>query len=67
MKHAIQHLIEGRHLAETEAAEVIFTSERTGGDNGCGEIAARMQELAAEQPGYLGVNSARDGLGITVS
>jgi len=46
---------------------VIFTSLRTEGDLGYEATAARMNELAAEQPGYLGVDSARDGLGITVS
>ncbi len=46
---------------------VIFTSLRTPGDNGYGETAARMEELAARQPGFLGIESARDGLGITVS
>ena len=48
---------------------VIFTSTRTDGDNGYGIMADRMLELAAEQPGFLGVESARgaDGLGITVS
>ena len=46
---------------------VIFTSERTGGDHGYTDMAARMLELAADQPGYLGVESARSGLGITVS
>lgn len=46
---------------------VIFTSTRTAGDNGYGAMAARMEELAAQQPGYLGIESARDGLGITVS
>jgi heme-degrading monooxygenase HmoA len=30
-------------------------------------MAQRMDALAAQQPGYLGVESARDGLGITVS
>jgi heme-degrading monooxygenase HmoA len=30
-------------------------------------MAARMAELAAQQPGYLGMESAREGLGITVS
>ena len=30
-------------------------------------MADRMVELAAEQPGFLGVESVRDGLGITVS
>ena len=48
---------------------VIFTSLRTPGDAGYGETAAAMEELAAKQPGYLGIESARegDGLGITVS
>ena len=48
---------------------VIFTSRRTPGDNGYGAMADRMAELAAEQPGYLGAESARgsDGVGITVS
>ncbi|MBI2677605.1 MAG: antibiotic biosynthesis monooxygenase [Candidatus Koribacter versatilis] len=45
---------------------VIFTSLRTEGDNGYGEMAARMAELVAQQPGYLGMESAREGLGITV-
>jgi len=46
---------------------VIFTSLRTDGDNGYGAMADEMNELAAQQPGYLGIESARDGLGITVS
>ncbi len=46
---------------------VIFSSHRTDGDNGYSEMAARMVELASKQPGFLGVESARDGLGITVS
>ena len=46
---------------------VIFTSLRTGGDNGYSEMAERMFHLAAEQEGYLGVESAREELGITVS
>ena len=46
---------------------VIFTSLRTDGDNGYGEMADRMNELAAQQPGFLGIESVRDGLGITVS
>lgn len=46
---------------------VIFTSLRTDGDNGYGAAAARMEELAAQQPGFLGMESAREGLGITVS
>src|SRR5690606_7287801 len=46
---------------------VIFTSHRTDGDRGYGEMAARMVELAAAQPGFLGIESARDEVGITVS
>jgi heme-degrading monooxygenase HmoA len=46
---------------------VIFTSERTNVAEGYGETAERMVELASQQPGYLGFESARSGLGITVS
>jgi len=49
---------------------VIFSSLRSPGDDaGYGEAAQRMVELAARQPGFLGVESARggDGFGITVS
>lgn len=46
---------------------VIFTSLRTEGDNGYAVMAGRMADLASRQPGYLGVESARDDLGITVS
>jgi heme-degrading monooxygenase HmoA len=48
---------------------VIFTGQRTADELGYGETADRMVELASQQPGYLGVESARgdDGLGITVS
>ncbi|MFF9126496.1 antibiotic biosynthesis monooxygenase family protein [Streptomyces sp. NPDC014889] len=48
---------------------VVFTAVRTAGDNGYAETDERLLQLAAEQPGFLGVDSARraDGLGITVS
>jgi len=46
---------------------VIFTSLRTEGDNGYGAMADEMFELAKQQPGYLGFESARNELGITVS
>jgi len=48
---------------------VIFTSCRTEGDRGYGAMADKMAALAAQQPGYLGMESARgaDGLGITIS
>jgi heme-degrading monooxygenase HmoA len=46
---------------------VIFTSLRTEGDLGYGRMAEAMEKLASTQPGFLGIESARDGLGITVS
>ncbi len=46
---------------------VIFTSIRADGDNGYGEMAKQMVELATEQPGFLGIESARQEIGITVS
>jgi heme-degrading monooxygenase HmoA len=46
---------------------VIFTSVRTDGDDGYAVMSTRMEALAREQPGYLGIESAKEGLGITVS
>ena len=46
---------------------VIFSSVRTDGDNGYAEMAQKTAALAAEQPGYLGFESAREQIGITVS
>ena len=48
---------------------VIFSSQRTEGDAGYEAMARRMVELAAEQPGFLGMESTRDaqGFGITVA
>lgn len=46
---------------------VIFTSERTTVDDGYADTARRMVELAKQQPGYLGHESAREEIGITVS
>jgi heme-degrading monooxygenase HmoA len=48
---------------------VIFTSQRTEGDNGYEKTADHTLEIAAQQPGYLGIEYARgtDGFGITVS
>lgn len=63
MSHSIAHTPEPPYYA------VIFTSLRTEGDRGYGRMAERMVELAAQQPGFLGLESARtpEGLGITVS
>lgn len=46
---------------------VIFTSTRAYGDNGYSQMADKMVRLAEEQDGFLGIESVRDGLGITVS
>lgn len=46
---------------------VIFTSLRTDGDRGYAAMADRMEALAECQPGYLGMESAREELGLTVS
>ncbi|MEO8889110.1 MAG: antibiotic biosynthesis monooxygenase [Jatrophihabitantaceae bacterium] len=46
---------------------VIFTSRRTDGDRGYAAMSDRMDELAAQQPGFLGVESAREDVGITIS
>lgn len=56
-------------LPEPPYTAVIFSNLRTSGDQGYGVMAERMQQLAQEQPGYLGYESARDadGFGITVS
>jgi heme-degrading monooxygenase HmoA len=46
---------------------VIFTSTVTDQGDGYDQMARRMVELAALQPGFLGVESAREVLGVTVS
>lgn len=46
---------------------VIFTSVRTKVEEGYAEMADKMVELAKIQPGFLGVESARNDVGITVS
>ena len=46
---------------------VIFTSLRSEIDAGYAEMAQAMADSAARQNNYLGMESVRDGLGITVS
>jgi len=46
---------------------VIFTSTRTKGDNGYAEMAQKMEDLAKEQPGYLGFESGKGEMGISIS
>jgi heme-degrading monooxygenase HmoA len=54
-------------MSFTSYYAVIFTSIRTDVDSGYEETAERMVELAKQQPGFLGVESARNEIGITVS
>ncbi len=46
---------------------VIFTSTRTNTENGYNEMAAEMENLVKFQQGFLGFESAREDIGITVS
>jgi len=47
---------------------VLFTSVRTAsGEDDYAVMADEMEALAAQQPGYLGIESARADLGITIS
>ena len=57
-------------LPEPPYTAVIFASCRpVGVEDGYGAAAARLAELVVQQPGFLGVDSARSdqGFGITVS
>jgi heme-degrading monooxygenase HmoA len=46
---------------------VIFSSHRTQGDSGYAAMAQQMVALAADQPGFLGIESTEGNLSITVS
>ena len=48
---------------------VIFTANRTAEDKGYSKMAEHMEELAKQQPGFLGIESVEnnDGFEITVS
>jgi heme-degrading monooxygenase HmoA len=46
---------------------VIFTSLKKDVAEGYAEMAEHMEALARQQPGFLGVESAREETGITVS
>lgn len=71
MRHSVGGFI-GERMTKRPAGEiaVIFVSTVTGADSdGYAAAAAAMEALAAAQPGYRGIDSARgsDGVGITVS
>jgi len=46
---------------------VIFTSIKSDEDNGYNEMSKKMVELVKKQDGFLGFESVREGIGITVS
>ncbi|MCB0454441.1 MAG: antibiotic biosynthesis monooxygenase [Aequorivita sp.] len=46
---------------------VIFTSVQSKNINGYAEMAGFMETLAKQQPGFIGMESARNEIGITVS
>jgi heme-degrading monooxygenase HmoA len=46
---------------------VIFSSIKNDEQQGYSEMADKMWQLAATQPGFLGAESASDDIGITVS
>ena len=52
---------------QTPYYAVIFTSTRTLVEKGYSEMANKMVELAKKQPGFLGIESVREEIGITVS
>ncbi|MCU1361598.1 MAG: hypothetical protein JWN99_2887 [Ilumatobacteraceae bacterium] len=60
-------------MPEPPYVAVIFSSVRTSDandpDDGYGQMADQMELLAAQQPGYIGIEATRsdDGFGITVS
>jgi heme-degrading monooxygenase HmoA len=46
---------------------VIFTSTRNEGDHGYNEMAQQMELLAKGQKGFLGFESAKEQIGISIS
>ncbi|CAM3167121.1 antibiotic biosynthesis monooxygenase [Saccharomonospora xinjiangensis] len=56
-----------RELPEPPYYIAVFTSRLSPNTDGYSDTAERMNRLASEQPGFLGMDSVRDGLGITVS
>ncbi|WP_370000987.1 antibiotic biosynthesis monooxygenase [Winogradskyella sp.] len=46
---------------------VIFTSTQTDDTEGYSKIAEKMETLARQQEGFIGIESARNTIGITIS
>jgi len=55
------------HTPDPPYWAVIFSSRLRDPVNGYGEAADRMLELAEQQPGFLGFETARSDIGISVS
>ena len=52
---------------ESSYYAVILTSQQTENIEGYDEMAQTMEKLAKQQPGYIGIESAKSQIGITVS
>jgi len=52
---------------ESSYYAVIFTSQQTENIEGYDEMAQTMENLVKQQPGYIGIESAKSQIGITVS
>ena len=46
---------------------VIFTSKQTENIEGYAEMALQIENLAIQQPGFLGMETAKQNIGITIS
>lgn len=63
-------MTDGKNEVREGCYAVIFASQRTShGEEEYAATANRMEQLAAQQPGYLGIESVHDadGRGITIS
>ncbi|WP_075341992.1 antibiotic biosynthesis monooxygenase family protein [Tenacibaculum agarivorans] len=54
-------------ISKSSYYAVIFTTLLTDNTEGYKEMAEKMDELAKQQKGYLGIESARNEVGITIS
>ena len=54
-------------MATASYYAVLFTSTLKDDQVGYNEMAHAMEELAKQQPGFLGLSSARNDIGITIS
>ncbi|UKM63730.1 antibiotic biosynthesis monooxygenase [Flavobacteriaceae bacterium GSB9] len=55
------------HTPQPPYYAVIFSSIKSGNDDGYSQMSNLMFNLASEQQGFLGLESAQNDLGITVS